>query len=218
MTLIIIITIIIIVLGALVLEHNIKNRFVLGAFCLSLIIGGSVIGFAYLSSTSNYTEPDESTIRHITAQQQAFGEWYTIYKKRLDNIDYYWGIYHRVMKDFKEEKISLSEAYRQLTSLEADISTLQNNIFQMTPPISLDDDNYDLTTSLLQKTKAYSAAQLKTIQATRMASEPEKNLTDSHEQQVQKLNNAMLKNSPDMLFIANEITSLRSNLTIPEVD
>ena len=47
----------------------------------------------------------------IIAQQLAFGEWYTNYKKKLDAIDYCWVSYHRIMKDFQNEDISLREAY-----------------------------------------------------------------------------------------------------------
>lgn len=210
--------IIIFTLTLLVLERNIESRPVFFAFCLSLVTAISILSYAYMASTSSYTEPDESTIRHIKAQQQAFGEWYTVYKKKMENLDYYWVLYHRIQKDFKDERISRAEAYHQLTTLETDVSSLHGEIYQLAPPISLDDNNYDLTTSLLQKTKAYSEAQLKTVRATKMAADPDKNQESSHEQQVDLMQDALLLNAPDMLFTASEITALRDNLTIPEVD
>ena len=161
---------------------------------------------------------DESTIRHITAQQLAFGEWYTNYKKKVDAMDYCWVSYHRIMRDFRDEEISLREAYNRLNQLESNVLNLHNDIYQMAPPISLDDTNYDLTSSILKKTKAYSDAQLKTVRATKMMADPEKMPTEEHEVQMGYLNDAMLMNSPDMLFTANEINSLRFNLTIPEVN
>jgi hypothetical protein len=88
----------------------------------------------------------------------------------------------------------------------------------MTPPISHDDANYDLTSSILKKTKAYSDGQLKTIRATKMMADPEKMPTENHDVQMGYLKDAMLVNSPDMLFTAGEINSLRKNLTIPEVN
>ena len=218
MILLIISALIIFILIILVLERNIQSRPVFYSFCLSLITAISILGYAYFSTANDNAEMDESTIRHITAQQQAFGDWYTTYKKKMDNVDYYWVLYHRILKDFREEKITLAEAYRQLTNLESDSASLNSEIFKMAPPISLDDANYDLTTSLLEKTKNYSEAQLKTIRATKMVADPEKTPAKDHEQQVQILNDAMLHNAPDMLFTATEITTLRKNLTIPEVD
>ena len=218
MILLIISAVVVFVLTVLVLERNIKSRLVFGAFCLSLVTAISILGYTYLVNTSTYTEPDESTIRHITAQQQAFGEWYTTYKKKLDAIDYCWVSYHRIMKDFQNEDISLREAYNRLTQLESNVVSLHNEIYQMAPPISLDDANYDLTSSILKKTKAYSDGQLRTIRATKMMADPEKMPTEQHDVQMGYLKDAMLVNSPDMLFTAGEINSLRKNLTIPEVN
>ena len=215
----ILIAVIVLALMVLVLEKNIKSRMAFYAFCGSLLLALSIVGYGYYSSTSNsYEELDESTIRHITAQQLAFGEWYTNYKKKLDAIDYCWVSYHRIMKDFQNEDISLREAYTRLTQLESNVVSLHNEIYQMAPPISLDDANYDLTSSILKKTKAYSDGQLKTIRATKMMADPEKMPTENHDVQMGYLKDAMLVNSPDMLFTAGEINSLRKNLTIPEVN
>ena len=131
MILLIISAVVVFVLTVLVLERNIKSRLVFCAFCLSLVTAISILGYTYLVNTSTYTEPDESTIRHITAQQQAFGEWYTIYKKKLENVDYYWVLYHRILTDFKYERISLNEAHQQLSTLETDVVGLHKEIFQM---------------------------------------------------------------------------------------
>ena len=49
------------------------------------------------------------------------------------------------MKDFQNEDISLREAYTRLTQLESNVVSLHNEIYQMAPPISLDDANYDYT-------------------------------------------------------------------------
>ncbi|MCR5176751.1 MAG: hypothetical protein K6C05_07840 [Anaerovibrio sp.] len=200
------------------MERNIRNRLVFYAFFISIATAASIVGYVYFSNSSSYTEPDESTIRHITAQQQAFGQWYNIYKKKTDTMDYYWVLYHKTMKDFRTGKISLNEAYLQFSQLESDAVALHNEIFQLAPPISLDDDNYNLTIALMEKTKAYSAAQLQTIRTAKMTADPEKMPDISHDEQVRYLNDTMLLNAPDMLFTANEITALRENLTIPEVN
>lgn len=215
----IIIAVIVLALTVLVLEKNIRSRMAFYAFCGSMLLALSIAGYGYYASTLNsYEQMDESTIRHITAQQLAFGEWYTNYKKKVDALDYCWVSYHRIMRDFRDEEISLREAYNRLNQLESNVLNLHNDIYQMAPPISLDDTNYDLTSSILKKTKAYSDAQLKTVRATKMMADPEKMPTEEHEVQMGYLNDAMLMNSPDMLFTANEINSLRFNLTIPEVN
>lgn len=215
----IIIAVIVLALTVLVLEKNIRSRMAFYAFCGSMLLALSIAGYGYYASTLNsYEQMDESTIRHITAQQLAFGEWYTNYKKKVDALDYCWVSYHRIMRDFRDEEISLREAYNRLNQLESNVLNLHNDIYQMAPPISLDDTNYDLTASILKKTKAYSDAQLKTVRATKMMADPEKMPTEEHEVQMGYLNDAMLMNSPDMLFTANEINSLRFNLTIPEVN
>lgn len=215
----IIIGIIVLSLTVLVLERNIKSRMAFYAFCGSLLLALSITGYGYYTSTSNqYEELDESAIRHITAQQLAFGEWYTVYKKKLDAMDYCWVSYYHIIRDFKNEDITLREAYTRLNQLESNVVNLHNEIYQMTPPISLDDINYDLTLSILKKTKAYSDAQLRTVRATKMTADPDKMSTDNHDVQLGYLNDAMIGNSPDMLFTASEINALRRNLTIPEVN
>lgn len=216
MILLIITGVIITLLIILVIDRNIPNRKVFYAFCSTLVFAIALVGHSIWSFWVESPPTDQSTIRHITAQQQIFSDWYTPYKKRIDKLDYNWSQYHRILDDFSNDRISLHDTYIRLTHLETEAQHLRNDLFQMAPPISLDDANYDLTTSLLKKTQEYSEAQLKTITNTRIAADPARQRTDSHQEQSRLLKETMLRHAPDGLFTANEITALRSNLTLPE--
>ena len=104
----------------------------------------------------------------------------------------------------------------RLGQLEQDALKEKAALDKLPSPNGLDDNNYGLAVTILQKTQEYASQQVITIKATKAASSPENNPKLSHEERSHSLQKIMLQNAPDALFTANETNMLRSNLTIPE--
>lgn len=217
MTILAITAVLLSLLLLLVLYRNLPNKKVFYAFCLTLVLCISAVTYSLLGQQSGQKPMDESTVRHITAQQQIFDGWYTDYKKNLDNLDYNWQQYQMILRDYHNDNISLNTTYTRLTQLENQAQRVRDDLNKLAPPISLDDGNYDLTTSVLQKTQDYAEAQLKAIKASRAIADPAAKAPDDHDQRSRLLEEAMLRNAPDGLFTAQEISNLRENLTIVEI-
>lgn len=218
MILLIIGTVIVCLLIILVLERNIPSRKVFFAFCTTLFIAAGITSYSIMNACNSHETVTESTIRHITAQQQIFIEWYNPYKKKIAATDYQWTQYYQTLEEYRRESLTLQEAHDQITQIEEDVVKLNNEINQLQAPIGLDDTNYELTASLLKKTKDYSNRQLQTIKAVKEVSDPDKVKLEKREDIYQLLQNTTLSNAPDALFTAAETTALRENLTIPEID
>lgn len=200
----------------LVLYRNLPNKKVFYGFCLTLALSIFTIARSVLVAPAGDAPADESAIRHITAQQQIFDGWYTGYKKQLDILDYNWAQCQSIVSDYHNDNISLNTVYTRLTLLEHQAQLADEGLQELSPPISLDDTNYDLTTLLLQKTQSYAGAQLETIRALRTAADPANLKAATHEEQSRLLRETMLRTAPDCLFTAPETSALRSRLTLPE--
>lgn len=200
----------------LVLYRNLPNKKVFYGFCLTLALSIFTIARSVLVAPAGDAPADESAIRHITAQQQIFDGWYTGYKKQLDILDYNWAQCQSIVSDYHNDNISLNTVYTRLTLLEHQAQLADEGLQELSPPISLDDTNYDLTTLLLQKTQSYAGAQLETIRALHTAADPANLKAATHEEQSRLLRETMLRTAPDCLFTAPETSALRSRLTLPE--
>ena len=120
------------------------------------------------------------------------------------------------MSSIDNDNISLNTAYTRLNLLEHQAQVTNQELSKLAPPISLDDTNYDLAASILNKTIAYSEKQLTAITALKANANPANLSTDNHQEESRILQETMLRNGPDALFTAAETNSLRQNLTIPE--
>ena len=104
----------------------------------------------------------------------------------------------------------------RLKQLEEDEKALTARIGASAPPLEFHDNFYDLTASIVQKTKSYAEAQQKAITLTRAASDPQRMPTDDQEEQNRLLQTVMEKESPVGLFTAEEIAEIRNGLAIPD--
>ncbi len=200
----------------LVLYRNLPNKKVFYGFCIILALTIGAIAHSLFSYEPAPLPADESTIRRITAQQQIFDGWYTDYKKQLDNLDYNWSQCQAIVKDYTNDDISLNTAYTRLNLLEHQAQAANDTLVKLSPPISLEDANYNLSTEILRKTQAYAQQQLATITALKTSADPANIKTDNHEAQARRLNETLIRNAPDVLFTAEETMDLRQNLTLPE--
>lgn len=203
------------ILLLMVLYRNLPNKKIFFAFCLTLLVSASAVGYAFITQPAVDLTTDESTIRRITAQQQIFDGWYTDYKKQIDQLDYNWAQCQMIITDYHNDNISAATVYTRLKLLEHQAQMTSDNLKKLEPPISLDDANYNLTMTLSQKTQAYATAQLTTITALREAAEPARLTDKGHAEQSRIFREIMLRNGADGLFTSAETAALRANLTLP---
>ena len=200
---------------AYMLCRHVPNRKVAVLFCLTLIGAGAIFAFSYQTKpAAPVIRPEEKA--EIQQQQQIFTDWYTGYKKNIDQLDYNWQLYHHILADFKADNISIQTTYVRLTQLEGDAAQLRDSLAQLEPPASLTDANYDLTATVIKKTRSYAEEQYKAINDTRNAADPAHLLSNRQEEQSRRLEEIMIMESPTGLFTATEIASLKDNLTVPD--
>ncbi len=199
------------------LYHYIPNRKIFGCFCLTLLL---VAGIAYFANQRQSNQPVMSEARKYELQQQQkiFTDWYAEYQKNVDEMDHNWQWYHNILENFKEQNIDIQTAYVRLKQLEEDSRLLRDRVYGLTPPQELGDECYDLCIALNQKAAGYIDAQCRTITLSRAASDPVHILTDDPAEQSRALQQIMIRESPEELFIADEISGIRNQLAIPEDD
>ena len=215
MAIIFIAAVLICLLLLLVLYRNLPNKKIFYGFCLVLALTIGAIAQSLIFH-SDAEPPSEIALRRIAVQQQIFDDWYTSYKKQIDNLDYNWSQCQNIVNDYHNDNISLNTAYTRLNLLEHQAQVTQQELEKLSPPVSLDDANYDLAASLLNKTLAYSTKQLSAIAALKTDANPANLDTNDHEAESRILRETMLRNGPDALFTAAETNQLRQNLTVPE--
>jgi hypothetical protein len=214
--------------------QRISNKTAFFGFCFILAAAAGIAVYSIYQPHGEDLEANRIAREKIIAQQHVFSEWYTNYQKRIDSLDYNWQQYHTIITSLKNDDITQETAYERLCQLERDASDLQEIIKAMTPPATLNDDNYNLTNTVYHKTLKYSEAQLNTITLTKEAAKPteavpaeikdNEAVTEAkpHPEKSKfidlphKLEKIMLVNAPAGLFNAKEISALRNNLTLPE--
>ena len=185
-------------------------------FCLTVAAAGIFTGMIVSSQNTGTPAMDDSEKYALLQQQQIFSSWYTDYKKDIDQLDHNWQQYHRILADFKADNISIQTTWLRLQQLEKTSAQVSGAITRLTPPPSLEGENYDLVLAIIQKTQAYAAAQQQTISRTRAAADPSQQISEVQEEQSRRLEETMILESPVGLFTAGEVASLRDNLTIPD--
>ena len=198
------------------LYRHLPDRRIFRYFCLTLAFTGLTASF--FINSAHPTEPVMSEAEKYEMQQQQliFMNWYADYQKDIDQLDHNWQLYHAILENFKEGSIDIQTAYVRLKQLEEDARQLREHISQKNPPIALNDTCYDLLIEVMRKTRDYMEAQYRTIALTRAASDPIHLRSDNPEEQSRSLQDIMIRESPAGLFTAEEISSIRNYLTIPE--
>ena len=205
----------ILVVLLILLYRYLPNKRIYACFCVTLAVLG-VLCYLFFPRTSQNEAMTEEQKYDILQQQQIFATWYAGYQKDVKDLDHNWRWYHQILEDFKEDNISIQTAYVRLKQLEEDEKALTARIGASAPPLAPPDNPYDLTASIVQKTKSYAEAQQKAITLTRAASDPQRMPTDDQEEQNRLLQTVMEKESPVGLFTAEEIAEIRNGLAIPE--
>ena len=203
---------------ALVLLYRwIPSRKIWAIFSLTLLLTGAAAFWSFPPPPPPKMTPEERA--EIHQQQEIFSAWYDEHKKNITQLDYNWQQYHNTLESFKEGAIDIQTTYVRLTQLAKDAKRTQSAVDAHVPPLALTGINYDLVAAVRQKTLAYAEAQQQAISRTKNAADPAQLLTSSPAEQSRILEDTMIRESPPGLFLAEEISALRENLTIsPEKD
>ena len=197
------------VLLLFLVQRFFPRRGIFAIFCLVLLGAGVVLFMTQEEKTAPMTAAERD---HISEQQGMVVDWYTEYQGLIDQMDHNWQQYHRILSDFDADVIDLTTAWERLDELDgAALSTL-DALMRMEPPLALDDENYDLVTTIILKARAYATEQRQTIRHTADVANPEKQLTEVQEEQSRRLRDVMRSEAPAGLFTAKEISALRDNV------
>lgn len=205
-------------IGALVVLLFLVQRFfprrgIFAIFCMVLLGAGAVLFWTQEEKAAPMTDAERM---HIIEQQDMVVDWYAEYQGLIDQMDYNWQQYHRILSDFDADVIDLTTAWERLDELDGAALATLDTLSRMEPPLALDDENYDLVTAIILKARAYAGAQRQTIRHTADVADPEKQLTEVQEEQSRRLRDVMRSEAPAGLFTAKEITALRDNVDTRE--
>ena len=197
------------------LRNHLPNRRIFALFCLTLAAAAGLTFYTYQTRPVTLIMSDEEKYE-IQQQQQIISDWYTGYKKDIEELDHNWRQYHRILSDFKNDNISIQTTYTRLTRLENDASRMKDTMEQLEPPNTVSDANYNQLAAIIKKSRTYATEQYQTIAHTRAAADPAHLLSNQQEEQSRRLEEVMIQESPVGLFTADEISAIRDNLAIPD--
>ena len=196
--------------------RKIPDKKIFLLFSMVLISIGIIIFYSGTDTAKPEDNLQAQRQHAISLQQEPFSRRFAGYQRLIDSLDYNWRTYNTILTDFRNDSISLETCYVRLGNLEKEVASQRDIILKMMPPEELDEKNSALTHELIKKTLAYSEEQLMTIRLTQAAANPEAQLTNSQSEQSRHLDTIMAINAPAGLFTADEITSLRHNLSARE--
>ncbi len=150
-------------------------------------------------------------LEDLQERQKIFGEWYAAYQKDIDRLDRNWQSYHNILDGLKAtdaQSFNAEATYLRLRDLEQESVDEQVKIYMLTAPPKLDAENRALVEAVISKTQRYVDAQTQTISKSATAAYPPVELDTLR----LRLRDIMIRESPEGLFTAQEISAIRSAL------
>ena len=185
-----------------------RKAFMIICTLLIVVFGAS----AFLHSRQVQREEiTRAQLEDLQARQKIFGEWYADYQKDIDRLDRNWQSYHNILEVLnttEPQNFNAEAIYLRLKELEQESVDEQLKIYMLNPPSGLDKENRDLVEVVIKKTQHYVDAQTQTISKSATAATPPVEL----ETLQARLNDIMIRESPEGLFTAQEISAIRSAL------
>ncbi|MBR6712949.1 MAG: hypothetical protein IKI76_08165 [Selenomonadaceae bacterium] len=184
-----------------------KKAFMIICTLLLIVFGAS----AFIHGQQVQQEITRAQLEDLQARQKIFGEWYAAYQKDIDRLDQNWQLYHNILDGLNStepQNFNAEAIYLRFKELERESLDEQLKIHQLNPPPELDRENRDLVDVMIKKTQRYVDAQTKTITLSAQAATPPVEL----ENLKIRLRDIMIRESPEGLFTAQEISAIRSAL------
>lgn len=196
------------------LYRCLPSRKIFFCFVLTLAVSGGIVYFFWPEKEPAPAVMTEEEFSRRMEQQQIFAAWYAGYQKDITELDRNWQWYHAILESFKEDHISIQTAYVRLKQLDQDSQNLRERIRRNAPPVTLNDDCYDLLAEVMKKTSEYTDAQCRTIALTKAAADPANIRSSDQAEQSRMLQSIMIRESPAGLYTAKEISAIRDSLEI----
>lgn len=157
--------------------------------------------------------PEEHQL--LIQEQMDFAQWYTAYKKDIDKLDNNWQQYHKIIKAFQNDTISVQTTHARLADLYTKSNLLNEKLTQLAPPANLTDDNHNHVLEIISKTKTFSRKQTKIIETSVYALDGQNLLNNKqHDDQVNALQKILILSDPINLDISQDLLTIQANLTI----
>ena len=157
-------------------------------------------------------EITRAQLEDLQNRQKIFGDWYAAYQKDIERLDRNWQTYHNIidgLKTMDADSFNAEAIFLRLKELEQESIDEQIKIYGLTAPQLLDEESRTLLENVIRKTKDYVDAQTKTISLSVEAARPPAEL----ETLKLKLHDIMIRESPEGLFTAQEISAIRDSLS-----
>lgn len=189
------------------------NRKIILVFVATITCALAFFSFSTPTPESTLSETEK---RQRQQEQQIFSDWYEDYVSNLEQLDFNWKQYHRILGDIRDEIIDSDTAFSRLAALNEKQSQRIEQIRQLVPPQKLRQELYDLTSSIYHKQLKYAAAQKAAIDLCTAAADPENITNETDEDISRKLDEICVAQSPPALFTAEEISAIRDYLALPD--
>ncbi len=150
-------------------------------------------------------------LEELLEQQKIFGDWYAAYQKDIESLDRNWQSYHNIidgLKTIEAQNFNAEALHMRLLTLEQNSIEEQIKIHMLAVPPGLVGKNRAALEEVIRKTQHYVDSQTRTISLSEKASLPPVDL----ENLKLKLHDIMIRESPEGLFTAQEISAIRSAL------
>ena len=185
-----------------------QKIFVIICTLLILVFGASALFRIQQIEQEKITR---AQLEELQERQRIFGEWYASYQKDIERLDRNWQSYHNIIEGLKTtdaQSFNAEAIYSRLKELEQESIDEQLKIYMLDAPQELDEDNRVLVEAVIIKTQRYVDAQTRTISLSATAANPPVDLENLR----LRLQDIMIRESPEGLFTAQEISAIRSAL------
>ena len=185
-----------------------QKIFVIICTLLILVFGASALFRIQQIEQEKITR---AQLEELQERQRIFGEWYASYQKDIERLDRNWQSYHNIIEGLKTtdaQSFNAEAIYSRLKELEQESIDEQLKIYMLDAPQELDEDNRVLVEAVIIKTQRYVDAQTRTISLSATAANPPVDLENLR----LRLQDIMIRESPEGLFTAQEISAIRAAL------
>ena len=187
------------------------NRKIISIFLLTIVAASAAFFVFSRTPKTNPISPEER--QRIIEEHRLFSDWYEDYVYNLEQLDFCWQQYHRILSDLRTQDIDSNTAWDRLKQLKSRQLYAVAEIKRLAPPEKLRGPIYDQTASIYKKTLDYANAQAQAIDRSLKALDND-NL--SEEELSRKADECCIAEAPPALFTADEIAAVRDYLQIDE--
>ena len=178
--------------------------------CAVLVVVFGVSAFV-TNRQAQREEISRAQREELQARQKIFGDWYAAYQRDIDSLDRNWQTYHNIVDGLQSvdaDSFNAEALHQRLRELERASIDEQIKIYGLTAPQLLDEESRTHVDEIIRKTKDYVDAQTRTISLSATAAQ----VTPELDALKVKLHDIMIRESPEGLFTAPEVSAIRDVL------